>query len=386
MKNILLLVLLSLSASGWAVDIKTLNPVETIEVKPEGFKSSIKYNVTLPQNYQQEQGKRYFLLFDLHPRIQPLISGMHDWLSHNGEWPWLKTIVVTPAGYNAEFAAELENLVADPSNQRLLDIIEHGVLKQVDKKYRTNGFRIYSGFMSNGAIGLYALLNRPSMFDAYFISSPTLNNDFGRVLSDAPTKLMAEYNKMKFLYMTIGDHNYEKAHVASFKQFEGALSKHNNSQLTWHSNNQDEHYYMSRPVVTILEGIETLFNDIHEDLAPDSEISKRGVDAIIAYYNDLSKHKYGFEISAEGSLKSLAKSIAISSPSEAMAIYTKVTKLYPESAYAHASLAKALAEQGSIEQAIQVQSVAVEKSKSMNPWHQNKHRQYLDEYKSMLKR
>ena len=68
-----------------------------------------------------------------------------------------------------------------------------------------------------------------------------------------------------------------------------------------------------------------------------------------------------------------------------MAIYTKVTKLYPDSAYAHASLAKALAEQGKIEQAIQVQSVAVEKSKSMNPWHQNKHQQYLDEYKSKLK-
>lgn len=384
MKHILLFVLLSLPISVWAVDIKTLNPVETIEIKPAGFKSSLKYNITLPQNYQQEQDKRYFVLFDLHPRIQPLISGMHDWLSHNGEWPWLKTIVVTPAGYNAEFAAEFENLVANPSNHRLLDIIEHGVLKQVDEKYRTNGFRIYSGFMSNGAIGLYALLNRPSLFDAYFISSPTLNNDFGRVLSDAPTKLKAEYDNMKFLYMAIGDHNYEKAHVEAFKQFEGHLSKHNNPQLTWHSNNQDEHYYMSRPVVTLLNGIESLFNDIHEDLAPDSEVSKRGVDAIIAHYEKLSKHKYGFEVSAEGSLKSLAKSIASDSPNEAMAIYTKVTELYPDSAYAHASLAKALAEQGNVEQAIKVQSVAVEKSKSMSPWHQNKHQQYLEEFQKML--
>ncbi len=385
MKHIFLLVLVLMSLSCLAVDIESLNPIETIEIKPEGFKSSIKYNITLPHKYEKESNKKYFVLFDMHPRSQPVISGMHDWLSHNGEWPWLKTIVVTPADYNAEFAAVFENLVSNPSDQRILDILQQGILKKVDEEYRTNGYRIFNGFMSNGALGLYTLLNRPSLFDAYLIASPTLNNDFARVLTDAPTKLGISYDGLKFLYMTIGNHNYEKAHRESFKQFENYLSKQTNRKLTWHANNSEDHYYMSRPVVTLLNGIETLFNDIHQDLPANSEISQRGVDAIIEYYKTLSKHKYGFEISAEGSLKSLAKSKEIQNPKEALEIYTKVTELYPNSAYAYASLAKALAEQGDVKKAINIQSIALEKSKSMSQWHQNKHQQYLDEFKKMLK-
>ena len=134
MKHALFVMLLSISIPCLAVDIAALNPIETIEIKPEGFKSAIKYNITLPQKYEEEINKNYFVLFDMHPRSQPFISGMHDWLSHNGEWPWLKTIVVTPADYNSEFAGVFKDLVANPSNQLILDIIQQGILKKVDEK------------------------------------------------------------------------------------------------------------------------------------------------------------------------------------------------------------------------------------------------------------
>ncbi|WP_286272317.1 esterase [Thalassotalea hakodatensis] len=385
MKYILSSLLLCLSSLSFAVEIESLNPVETIEILPKGFTKSVKYNITLPQNYHTDTDKKYFVLFDLHPRSQTYLSGMQDWLSHNGEWPWLKTIIVNPADYHSEFAATFNNLVEDPNDQTILDVLQDGILKEIDLKYRTNGYKIYSGFMSNGALGLYTLLNKPEMFDAYFIASPTLANNFANVVSDAAKKLQTKYDDLKFLYMTIGGHNYEKVHVASYKQFEQELQKLPAGKLDWSSDNDEQHYYMSRPLVTLLNGIEALFDDIHHDLAADSEISQRGVDAIIAYYDKLSKHKYGFEISAEGSLKSLAKSKVTQNPSEALEIYTKVTELYPDSAYAQASLAKALADQGDVKQAIDVQSIAFEKSKSMSQWHQNKHKQYLDKFKNMLK-
>lgn len=381
----LLLLLSLISTLSFAVDIKTLNPVETIEITPEGFQSPIKYNITLPQNYANDTDKRYFVLFDMHPRSQPFISGMHDWLSHNGEWPWLKTILITPADYNPEFADTFNQLVANPKNQRMLDILEQGILKTVDDKYRTNGYRIFSGFMGNAAFGLYSFLNRPSLFDAYLIASPTLQNNFANVLTDAPEKLKTKYDDMKFLYMTIGDHNYEKAHIEPYKQFERELQKLNSDKLKWISNSDENHYYMSRPIVTLLNGIEALFDDIHHDLSADSEISKQGVDAIIAYYHKLSKQKYGFEISAEGSLKALAKSLIVDNPNKAIDIYVKTTELYPQSAYAYASLARAYSELGNIERAITVQSIAVEKSKSMVEWHQNRHSQFLEEFKQKLK-
>lgn len=384
MKNIFCL-LLFVSTFSVAVDINTLNPIETIEVLPQGFTEPVKYNVTLPHKYNEEENKAYFVLFDLHPRSQTYITGMQDWLSHNGEWPWLKTIVVNPADYHAEFAAAFERLADNPKDQYILDIIQNGILKKVDEKYRTNGYKIFSGFMTNGALGLYTLLNRPEMFDAYLIASPTLGNNFGNIVLDAPDKLQAKYDGIKFLYMTIGNHNYEKAHVESFKLFEHELQKLPADKLQWSSDSNETHYYMSRPVITLLNGIEALFDDIHTDLPADSDISQQGPDAIVKYYDRLSKEKYGFSVSAEGSLKALAKSLVAKDRSKALAIYIKTTELYPDSAYAHSALAKAYADQGDVQKAIDAQSVAVEKSKSMIQWHQNKHQQYLDEFKEMLK-
>ncbi|MGB0938369.1 MAG: esterase [Colwellia sp.] len=384
MKRFLISLLLCTSSLSYAVTIETLNPVETLEVLPAGFTKPVKYNITLPQNYATDTDKSYFVLFDLHPRSQTYLAGMHDWLSHNGEWPWLKTIIVNPADYHPEFAATFDKLVEDPNDQSILNILQNGILKEVDKKYRTNGYRIYSGFMSNGALGLYTLLNRPEMFDAYLIASPTLANNFANVVSDAPKKLQTKYDGLKFLYMAIGSHNYEKAHIEPFKEFEQALQQLPKAKLDWSSNNNEQHYYMSRPIITVLNGIEALFDDIHNNLPPDSEISKQGASAIIEYYQTLSNDKYGFEISAESSLKALAKTLVKTEPSKALAIYTQTTELYPDSAYAFASLAKAYADQGNVEKAIEIQKVAVDKSKTMVEWHQNKHKQYLAEFENLL--
>ncbi|QBY02977.1 tetratricopeptide repeat protein [Thalassotalea sp. HSM 43] len=381
MKQIVALLVFVCSTYASAVDITELNQIETIEVVHKGFKEPLTYHVTLPQSYSTKSDKTYFVLFDLHPRSQTFISGMQDWLSHNGEWPWLETIIVNPADYHAEFATVFNDLVQQPDNQTILDILQNGVLTQVDKRYRTNGFRIYTGFMGNGALGIYTLLNRPSMFDAYIISSPSLNDNFANVMSDAPDKLAQPYDGIKTLYMSIGDHAYEKSHADEFKQFKALLDEKATTQLHWTADFDEKHYYMSRPIISLVNGIEVLFDDIHSNLPADSDISQRGADAIIEYYQTLSREKYGFDISAEGSLKNLAKT---KEPKQALAIYQKTAELYPDSAYAHASLAKAYADMGNIKKAIEVQTVALEKSRIMVQWHQNQHQKYLDEFKAML--
>ncbi|KGJ92227.1 hypothetical protein [Thalassotalea sp. ND16A] len=188
-KALMISILLALSSFTFAIEISELNPVQTLTVKPKNFKEAIEFNITLPQSYQKNTDKEYFIIFDLHPRSQPYLSGLHDWLSHNGEWPWLETIVVTQANYHPELAKLFENTVSNPNNQDILDFFEFDLLNAIDKKYRTNGFRIYSGFMGNGALGLYTLLNRPQLFNAYIIASPTLADDFAAVSSTANTKL-----------------------------------------------------------------------------------------------------------------------------------------------------------------------------------------------------
>lgn len=365
-----------------ATDINALNPIQSLKVKSKYFKEEIEYNVTLPKSYNEVKGKdkEYFVIFDLHPRSQPYLSGLHDWLSHNGDWPWLESIVITPANYNPEFAKLFEQIVSEPSNHTMLDYFEHDLLKAIDEKYRTNGFKIYSGFMGNGALGLFTLLNRPKLFNAYVITSPSLANDFGLITSESKVKLASEDDQMRFLYLSTGNHQYEQGNLPSFDLFEKALKTTAPTTLDWQIHRNNKNNYMSQPIISIVNGIESLFSDIHIDLKADSDISKNGSQAVIDYYALISDNKYGFDISAEGSLKALAKSLMASDSQKGLSIYQKTASLYPESAYALSSLAKAYADIGDINTAIKYQTQAVEKSKSMIVWHQNKHKQYLDEY------
>lgn len=383
----LYIIIASLPNLAHATDITALNKVESLKVKSKIFENDIEYNVTLPASYYQDKhkDKKYFIIFDLHPRSQPFLSGLHDWMSHNGSWPWLESIVVTPSDYNPEFAKLFDKLVSEPSNHSILDYFESDLLNAIDINYRTNGFRIYNGFMSNGAFGLYTLLNRPQLFNAYIISSPTLADDFGEISSDADNKLSKLDDTLRFLYLSTGSHRYENSHLTSFNSFEEALKKSAPKSLDWQTNIDTKHNYMSRPIISVINAIEALFDDIHTDLKPDSEISKKGVDAIIKHYEMISSKKYGFEVSAQGSLKSLAKSIYQDDPEKALIIYKKVVNLYPESAYALSSLAKAYADLGEVETAVSFQQKAVEKSKTMIQWHQNKHLQYLNEFEQQLK-
>jgi tetratricopeptide (TPR) repeat protein len=370
------------SAIVEATDINALNPIQSLKVKSKYFKEAIEYNVTLPKSYNEVKGKdkKYYIIFDLHPRSQPYLSGLHDWLSHNGDWPWLESIVITPANYNPEFAKLFEQIVSEPSNYTMLDYFEHDLLKAIDEKYRTNGFKIYSGFMGNGALGLFTLLNRPKLFNAYVITSPSLANDFGLITSESKVKLASKDDQMRFLYLSTGNHQYEQGNLPSFDLFEKVLKTSAPTTLDWQVHRNNKNNYMSQPIISIVNGIESLFSDIHIDLKADSDISKNGAQAVIDYYALISDKKYGFDISAEGSLKALAKSLMASDSQKGLSIYQKTATLYPESAYALSSLAKAYADLGDINMAVKYQTKAVEKSKSMIVWHQNKHKQYLDKY------
>ena len=296
--------------------------------------------------------------------------------------------MVTPANYNPEFAQLFESLIKDPSDPTMLNYFENDLLTAIDKKYRTNGFRIYSGFMSNGAIGLYTLLNRPQLFNAYIITSPTLADNFAAITSKADDKLIQlakTDDKLRFLYLSTGKHRYEQGNLPAFNLFEQSLKKSAPKTLDWQAYINTNNNYMSQPIVSVINGIEALFDDIHTDLKLDSAIAQQGADAIIAHYEMLSVKKYGFDVSAQGSLKALAKSHMNNNPDKALSIYIKTAERYPESAYALSSLAAAYATLGNIELAISYQTKAVEQSKSMIEWHQNKHLTMLNDFKEQLK-
>lgn len=362
-----------------ASEIENLNNVETLTVDSKILKTTFPLSITLPVGYQHHKSKRYPIIFALHPRSKEYLHGIYDWLSHNAQQPWVNSIIVTPAVHHKELMQLITDTTTQPENSKLLTFFEKEVLAAVDDTYRTNGFRVFSGFMRNGAVGLYSLLNKPDIFNAYIISSPTLANDLFKINSQASIKLSTLNDKIRMLYIAQGNHRFEQPHQEAVDVLHSTLSKVAPEQLEWRITQESSHF-MSRPLVNIIESIEHIFADLHRDLAANSEISKKGADAIIEYYKDLSDKKYGFPVSAEGSLSKLANSMVESSPSDAIKLYKRIITLYPQSAFAFNNLAAIYDMQGEVEKVLLYQRQAVEYSKGLQKWQQDRLQATLADY------
>jgi hypothetical protein len=354
---------------------------DTLAVMSADFEMPAVFNVTLPPSYFKEKNKRYVVLVDFHPRSHAYLSGLHDWMSHNGEWPWLETIIITaPNGHKG--LGQLKTVHAKKKGKRLLDFIEKDLLATIDKNYRTNGFRILSGFRGNASLSLYTLLHRPELFNAYFVASPLLDDDYMGLISDAPKLLPKLKGKPRFLFLSSGNSSFEQRDQADFSQLKKIIAAKAPKELDWRVKRFDDSFYMSQPALASIYAIEALFLDFHQALAPDSEISSQGVNAIIKHYRYLSEQKYGFEVSAQDALIALAKSQISNNPEQAFAIFNRVVALYPDSASAYDSFAAAYAEQGQYHQAVTLQAKAL--AKTTHPFNKQRYRLKLQEYQAKL--
>jgi predicted alpha/beta superfamily hydrolase len=95
----------------------------------------------------------------------------------------------------------------------LLNFFEQQLFTAVDNKYRTNGFRIISGFRVNATLVLSALINKPNMANAYIATSPELNDDYAAILSTAKAKLKKLDDKLRFLLFSHGTNIKEEHQI-----------------------------------------------------------------------------------------------------------------------------------------------------------------------------
>lgn len=337
--------------------------VQQLEIRSPllGDESAI-FSVTLPASFGEDKQQKYVLLLDWHPRAQPLLAGMQDWMSHNGGWPWVETIVITPPNSHKGLG-KLKSAAIDTGDEALLDFVEKALLPAVEAKYPSNGFKIVSGFTGNGGLVLYTLLHRPALFNGYIAISPELSGDFAKLQTEAKNRLQSLdkslAGKTRFLQISTSDSDFESGELEAFAGFEAVLKAHAPESLKWQSLRLDGTYYMTQPVLGIAHGIEFVFDDVHKPLAADSAISQQGVAAILAYYQHLSRDVYGFEVSAEGALTALAKASLPDAPQQAIAVLTEAATALPtnhslkfELATIQASLGKNTAAAGQLQQAL----------------------------------
>jgi tetratricopeptide (TPR) repeat protein len=350
-----------------------------LTIADQRFEQPLEFNVQLPKSYSQKQNKRYVLMFDFHPNAKSYLTGMHDWMSLNGEWPWLETIIVTPAYGNP--VARLFD--ATGKTTPLLDFFETQLVPEIDKQYRTNGFRIFSGFRVNGSVVLSSLVNKPNLFNAHIVISPELTPERVNILKGYGKKLAKLNDKPRYLLFTHGETIKEDHQQQRYSQLKEEISANAPASLQWQYQNYKAHYFMSLPVLSTAYGIEQIFDEIHNGLAPESKIARQGVDAIVAHYKRLSTEKFGFEVSPKSSINALGFHLLETSPEQAIKVFNQALALYPQDAYAYHHLAKAYAQSNKLAKAIELQEKAVSLAANMLTWHKKRQASYLAELRAL---
>ncbi|WP_445946769.1 alpha/beta hydrolase-fold protein [Shewanella sp.] len=353
---------------------------EVLKVHSKSFVGSADFIVTLPSKYHENKDQKYLVLVDFHPRSHAYLAGLHDWMSHNGAWPWLETIIITaPDGH--EGLGKLKSFDNAQQGQALLDFIGQDLLAAVDAKYRTNGFRILSGFTGNASISLFTLLHRPELFNAYIAASPILSDNHLSLMTDAinalPDLARKSTTQPRMLFLSRADSGYEQQQIADFDKFTELLKLKAPKNLIWRSQLFEGSYYMSQPALATIYAIEMFFDDIHKSVEPESALGKQGPQAIYEHYQWLSQ-RYGFEVSAVDSLLNLAKSKT--DLKQALAVGTFCVAKYPQDAHAHHGLAVTLAALGQSSDAIAELTLAMSLTK--HPFYLNRWGKLLTEYQT----
>lgn len=358
--------------------VLALSSKAVLEIKDDRFEQELRFNVSLPRSYQHEPEKHYVLMFDFHPVSHTYLAGLHDWMSHNGEWPWLETIIVSP-----EMGNPVGKLFDSSGKQTpLLDFFEEQLIPAIDEQYRTNGFRIISGFRYNGSVVLSSLLNKPQLFDAHIAISPELKDNVAGLLTGYKNKLAQLPAKPRFLFLAHAESVKEDHQLDEYQQLAQTIVQKQPAHLDYHYRTYQQHYHMSLPPLATIEAIELIFNDIHRGLPADSPISNQGVNAIVQHYLWLSKEKYGFPVSAKRSIRNLAEHQLPLNPEQAIATYKKLIELNPEDAYSYHYLADAYAQTNQPEKAIKLQKQAVALATGLATWHQKRMKRFLTQYES----
>ena len=171
MKNLLIIVLLSLSLSCFS-QIKTINfDSEKLNAKRELY-------VSLPASYEKNTKKQYpiLLVLDGDYLMNPFMGA----LTYGSYWDDLPEVIIVGISQNKNnqraIDCEIDPVTGLPNGKGVafFDFISLELIPMIQKEYRTTNFKIIAGHDSTAAFLNYFLYKDNPLFNAYISLSPEL--------------------------------------------------------------------------------------------------------------------------------------------------------------------------------------------------------------------
>jgi predicted alpha/beta superfamily hydrolase len=253
---------------------------------------------------------------------------------------------------------------------KFMSFIADELLPMVDRNYRTRPYRVLIGHSLGGLFAVYALMNRPEVFNGYLAISPALWWDDQALVKASQPFFAAHKDLRADLYMTMGDEG--QAMLGGAWKLSAVLEESRLADLRWQFKRSPEEDHGTIPYLSTYEGLQAIFKG-YRIADPVALFEQGGLAAFERHYAEVSKRMgytvavpmeaYGgmvWELSNRGrfaeaeeigkkmleldpkntmALSTLAQ-VAVTQKDDARAIgyLTRVLQLYPGNTQARATL------------------------------------------------
>jgi predicted alpha/beta superfamily hydrolase len=245
------------------------------------------YKVYLPDSYKWAQDKRYPVLYVLDGNSHFFHTAASvEFLSAQGEIPEMIVVAIASTVRVRDFTQTdwSSHWIGGGGADKFRAFLPKELIPEIDRTYRTQDFRVLSGHSAGGQFALYCLTSDPTLFQAYFALSPSLDWDDKLPLRSLESYFTSTQTLKTFVYIGRGDDYAGGEALADFSKLVEILGKAPQG-MRWQVRTFPDETHTTLPLLGQIDALRSLYSGWR---LPEATLDK-GLAAVQAHYEDVSK-------------------------------------------------------------------------------------------------
>lgn len=221
--------------------------------------------ISLPDNYANSEAN-YPVLY-LTDGLQNIwhTMGSVEVLTRTGSIPPMIIVGIESTDRGRDFTPTVnENNPGSGNGPEFLDFIENELIPYIDSNYRTHPFRVLEGHSLGGLFTATALMERPGLFNAHIIMSPSFwwNNE--EIIGKAEVFFKSHQNLENALFFGIGmrESGTKWGMRKELQNFIDVLEANKPVKLRFEHKEFENEGHMSSPLLSTYYGLKSIFSDM----------------------------------------------------------------------------------------------------------------------------
>lgn len=320
--------------------------------------------ISLPDGYEKSNDTYPVLILTDGKQNIKHVTGSIELLTRTGSIPPIIVVGIESKNRSKDFSpSKLENRPETGNAPKFLDFIENEVFPYVDSNFRTHPFRILQGHSLGGLFTAFALLEKPDLFDAHIILSPSFWWNQEEFINKSGKFFRENQHLNKAIYFSIGkDESSEKWGMRKeLSKFVDSLNMNKPKNIRYQHNELDNEGHMSSPLLGTYHGLRFIFSDM---FLTKEQITNYTNEAFLSHEEKIMS-TYGSQAKQSAEMYVYIANFLSSNKNYkgAITVLKRSVEAYDYDLYLKISLAKAYENNQQIDEAIEVLKDGIETSK-----------------------